>query len=98
MQAVAFAPVQHAWFSPPHASQVPPAQRAPEAVQVPPLPASLTPQQGSLTAPQAVVPLWQEPFVHMPLVPLPVQVMPAPMQLPPTQQPPLSQVLAAQHA
>ena len=71
-------------------------QRAPAAVQVPPTPASLTPQQGWSAAPQ--LPLSHEPLVHIPEVPFPVQVSPAPMQVPPTQQPPLSQVFAAQQA
>jgi hypothetical protein len=39
-------PAQHAWPVPPQATQVPLSHRAPEAVQVPPSPASLAPQHG----------------------------------------------------
>jgi hypothetical protein len=89
-------PVQQASPALPHVSQVPMLQRAPDAVQVPPMPASLVPQQGCVAAPQRVVPFWHEPLMHMPEVPLPVQVAPPAMQFPPTQQPPLLHVFAAQ--
>ena len=96
-----FAPppaVQHGWPVEPHASQVPIAQRAPGAVQVPPTPASLVPQHACVAAPQSAVPFWHEPLMHMPEVPPPVQVAPPAMHMLPTQQPPLLQVLAAQQA
>jgi hypothetical protein len=96
-----FAPppaVQHGWPAEPHASQVPIAQRAPGAVQVPPTPASLVPQHACVAAPQSAVPFWHEPLMHMPEVPPPVQVAPPAMHMLPTQQPPLLQVLAAQQA
>jgi hypothetical protein len=77
-------------------------QPAPAPVHVglaPPPP----PQQGSPTAPQAMVPPLpfgrsQDPFMHMPCVPLPVQVAPAATHIAPMQQPPPSHVLAAQQA
>jgi hypothetical protein len=73
-------------------------QRAPEAVQVPPSPASLAPQHAWPTAPQATVPFWHDPFVQVPAVPPPMQVIPAATHFPPAQQPPPSQVFAAQQA
>ncbi len=92
-------PLQQACPVAPHALQVPAVQIAPGPVQVVPVPPSTAPQQGWVAAPQAVVPFWQEPAVHMPLVPEPVQVAPAAVQVPllaPMQQPPLLQTRAAQ--
>src|SRR5262245_11731024 len=86
--------------------QVPPEQRAPDAVQVmkpkppPPPPPSTAapPQQVSPTAPQAApLAFLHDPFEQVPVVPSPMQVEPLAMHIPATQQPPDWQVLAAQH-
>ena len=73
-------------------------QRSSGAVQTPPTPASFSPQQAWVAAPHGVLPLWQEPPVHVPLVLLPVQVIPEARHCPPIQQPPLLQLFAAQQA
>jgi hypothetical protein len=89
---------------------MPPAQRAPAAVQVmkpppprPPAPPPSTgaapPQQVCPTAPHAAPPaVLHDPFEHVPDVPSPMHADPPAMHMPPTQQPPDWQLFAAQHA
>jgi hypothetical protein len=82
----------------PQATQEPPEQRAPDAVQVskppppgpPPAPPAPPPQQVWPTAPQDVPPaVWHEPLEQVPLAPAPVHADPLATHVPPTQQPPL---------
>ena len=86
-------PPQHSAPSVPQATHIPIAQRACDAVHIPPPP----PQQGCPIAPHAVPALLHDPFMHIPSAP-PPQVVPLAWQVLATQQPPPLQVLAAQHA
>jgi homeobox protein ESX1 len=100
-QDTAAPPLQHGWPVAPQAPHVPLAQIAPGPVQVPPAPASFTPQHACVAAPHGVVPFWQEPLVHIPLVPEPEQAVPAAVHSPvpaPMQHPPFMHTRVAQHA
>jgi hypothetical protein len=105
-------PVQHSAPRLPHATHMPPAQRAPAAVQVgtppaprppppppPPSTGAAPPQQVCPTAPQAApAAVLHDPLEQVPAVPSPMHAEPLPMHVPPTQQPPDWQLFVAQHA
>lgn len=106
-QAVSPPPAQQVSPRLPQLTQLPPEQRAPEAVQViapppnppPAPPAPEPPQQVCPTAPQVTpVLVLHDPFEQVPLVPEPMHVEPLPMHVPPMQQPPDWQLFAAQQA
>jgi hypothetical protein len=108
-QAVSPPPAQQVSPRLPQLTQLPPEQRAPEAVQVigppppkpPPAPPAPVPppQQVWPTAPHvAPAVVLHEPLEQVPLVPEPMQVDPLATHVPPMQQPPDWQLLAAQQA
>jgi hypothetical protein len=66
VQALPPPPEQQAAPFAPQATQLPPVQRAPDAVQVMPPPPPPVVQHSCPTAPQALPPGAHEPFVHMP--------------------------------